>query len=112
MVANAYVTLTSQTPRYGGAFSAVTDGSGRYTVDNVPVGTFTVGVTRGADRGDGAGTIGDHGATATVDLRLITAAIALPVSLVDGNGLTWTVGSSGSVAAPWGMLDPASPRLY
>jgi hypothetical protein len=110
-VTSALVTLVSQAPRFGGQFTATTDGDGRYTVTDVPLGTFTVAVVRGADRADGGGTLLQHGTSITVDLRLVSAAITLPTSLVDGNRLTWTVSPSGTVTAPWGMLDSVSPRL-
>jgi hypothetical protein len=110
-LASAHVSLVSQTPIYGGSFPGSTDQAGRYTIADVPVGNFTVSIVRGPDRADGDGNIPTHAAEVTVNLRLISAAVNLPIGLVDGNLLTWTIGNSGSVGAPWGMLDATSPRL-
>ena len=111
LVASAHVSLVSQTPIYGGSFPGSTDPAGRYTITDVPVGYFTVSLVRGPDRADGGGNIPTHGAEVTVNLSLISAAVNLPIGLVDGNLITWTIGSNGSVGAPWGMLDATSPRL-
>src|SRR5262249_52334594 len=73
-VPNASVTLTSRSV-FGGFYTAVTDGAGRYLLDGVFIGDFDVlarsPITRLAGRGSGR--LLREGETVNVDITLIPA---------------------------------------
>ena len=78
------VNVNSLNPELGGPRSATTNAGGFYTIDNVPVGSFSVSTGDVARLllGEGAGTIDADGATATVDILLVSNAVTPPVDAV------------------------------
>jgi hypothetical protein len=88
------VSLTSLAPTFGGPFaSPPTDGSGRYTIVDVPLGNFTITASRGGDRADDAGAVAAHGQLVNLDLTLLSSAITLPAVLVDANAVGFQIRS-------------------
>lgn len=79
------VSLTISAGAFGGFRSLNTDFDGRFTFTDVPISTFALVVTRGADRADASGAITSDGQTATHNLQLLASAVTLPYGLTDAN---------------------------
>lgn len=91
---NEYVSLQSLNPTLGGFFSAETDATGKYSIANVPAGTFAATVedyTLG-QVGSASGTIASDGQSVTANIQLTSSLIEqFPVDLVDGNNFTYDI---------------------
>jgi hypothetical protein len=97
VVVGAKVHLQSHTPIYGGPFDTQTIAGGLYEIRGVPIGSFTISATLGADTRQKDGTLTQHAEQVTVDLELLDSAITLPHDFWDGNALQWTLSPDGSL---------------
>ena len=93
------VNVNSLNAELGGPRSATTNAGGFYTIDNMPVGPFSVSTGDVARLllGEGAGTIDADGATATVDILLVSNAVTPPVVRFDANNYRFDVQRDGSL---------------
>lgn len=94
------VTLQSGNTAVGGFFSTTSNSSGVYTVNNVPVGTFTVTASVPAQQliAEAFGQIARDGDLAIVDVQLLNNAVNLPLNLWDANDLFFNLQANGSIA--------------
>ncbi|MBN2369323.1 MAG: carboxypeptidase regulatory-like domain-containing protein [Vicinamibacteria bacterium] len=104
-VSDANVSLASKAGIFGGTLRTTTsdgtsgdDPKGFYAITDVPVGEFTVSVTSGPDRGSGGGAIDDDGQNFVLDIALMPNTVNLPITLGDGNGLSWQVHPDGGLS--------------
>jgi hypothetical protein len=93
------VNVNSLNVELGGPRSATTNAGGFYTIDNMPVGPFSVSTGDVARLllGEGAGSIDADGATATVDILLVSNAVTPPVVRFDANNYRFDVQRDGSL---------------
>ncbi|MGE0454288.1 MAG: carboxypeptidase regulatory-like domain-containing protein [Vicinamibacteria bacterium] len=94
----ALVRITSPAPIGGGVLQATADAVGRYSIADVPLGSFSIMASRSVqkDRVDASGVVSYHGETLTLDLRLLANAVTLPASLSDGNRTSFRFVAAGT----------------
>ena len=95
---NVFVSLRSGNPVIGGFFNDITDGTGRYRIEHVPVGTFTASASSGGALGEASGRIEHDGDEVTANIQLLNNAINLPVTRYDANNDYFDIQGSGAVA--------------
>lgn len=95
----AAILVYSPTCPYCGYFSATAGSDGRYSVPDVPVGSFTISAsqTPQGHRADGSGVVSHDGETVTVDLQLLSSAVTLDYVITDANAMTWYAEPDGSL---------------
>jgi hypothetical protein len=96
-VADAQVSLHSQTATFGGVFTATSDANGDYSIPDVPIGAFDISAVRGTDRATATGAVVADGLSVTVDLPLQASAVTVPINLNDGNDYQWQVARDGTL---------------
>ena len=94
---DANIRLQSDAPIYGGFFDTKSVAGGAYEIHGVPIGSFTISATLGADTRQKDETVTHDGEQVDVDLELLDSAIALPRTFRDGNDLWWTLSADGSL---------------
>jgi hypothetical protein len=97
----APVIVQSSNPALNEYLQTSTDVTGAYTVNGVPIGNFTVSVNYPTAQlvGNGSGSITSAGQTATVDIFLVSNAIALPINLSDGNYYSYNPQPNGTIGS-------------
>ena len=93
------ITLQSSNAQVGGFFSATSNASGAYTINNVPTGSFTVTASVPAQQlvAEASGQIASDGAVAIVNIQLLNNAINLPTNLWDASDFFFNLQSDGSI---------------
>jgi hypothetical protein len=96
---NLIVSVRSFNAAFGGLRSTTTNAGGFYTVEGVPVGAVSVSTGDVARLllGEGAGTLATDGATATIDVLLISNAVTPPVQRFDANNYRFDIQGDGSL---------------
>ncbi len=110
---NISVQLSSSST-VGGSFAISTDGSGNYSIANVPVGTFQVSA-QNLSAGLGAtatGSVTADGDIETVNLKLVANTVSLTQTLTDFNGFPYDIQPNGSIANGAFVNDPLRNRGY
>ena len=92
------VTLTSSVAG-AVAYQTVTDGASSYRFTGVPVGSVTVTVRNDTQFifGQSAGAVGTPNETVTLDVTVADSSVALPLTLVDANGLSFDLQQNGRI---------------
>lgn len=100
-VPNIPLTLRSSVPGSRGSFFTRTDVNGRYAIDLVPVGGFTVEVnTRSGNDlfiGSTNGTVATHGETVTANVVVNTFFDPQPTVRFDANNMTYDMAGNGAI---------------
>jgi Carboxypeptidase regulatory-like domain/Bacterial TSP3 repeat/Bacterial Ig-like domain (group 2) len=93
------ITLRSSNSQVGGFLTTTSNSAGSYTINGVPVGSFTVTASVPAQQlvAEASGQIASDGAIATVDIQLLNNAINLPTNLFDASDFFFNLQSDGSV---------------
>lgn len=98
---NIGVSLSSQAGAFGGSFFARTDVSGRYRIEGVPVGTFTLSASVRIDQqqcfGSAQGSVASHEQGVTADLQLDCSLIPSTTTLYDANNFAYNVRENASI---------------
>lgn len=82
-------------------YDRTTDSQGRYELDDVPPGDFTITAenTERTQRAEAADRIALDGDQAVVDMVLVSNAVTMPVTLHDANGVPFGMSGDGSIAS-------------
>ena len=107
----AAVTLVSKAVTYGGSRSVTASATGVYVFDDVPVGELTLSAVWSGLAGDAFGAIAAHGADVTIDVQVLSEAVALPAGFYDGNDIDWAVDAAGRMPIARFQDESPSPRL-
>jgi uncharacterized repeat protein (TIGR01451 family) len=98
---NIGVSLSSQAGAFGGSFFARTDVTGRYRIEGVPVGAFTLNASVRIDQqqcfGSAQGSIASHEQGVTADLQLDCSLIPSTTTLYDANNFAYSVRENASI---------------
>jgi hypothetical protein len=93
------ITLRSANTQIGGFFGATSDSSGNYSINNVPVGNFSVTATvpNSTLIAESFGQVPADGSTTVVNIQLLNNAVTLPTNHFDGNDFFFNLQNNGSI---------------
>jgi hypothetical protein len=93
------ITLRSANSQVGGFLTTTSNSVGAYSINAVPVGSFTLTASVPARQlvAEASGQIAADGSVAIVNIQLLNNAINLPANLFDANDFIFNIQSNGSI---------------
>lgn len=99
--AGVHISLVSRAPGFGRSYGTRTDVAGRYSIGEVPVGTFEVRASLSTSTtnsfGSAEGTIASDGQTVDANIQLSTSLIPVRTTLYDANNFAFDIRENGRI---------------